>query len=593
MQRSRSTGQLAGSVRLLPAPPPLKGVNVGLQPDALRMSLGGAYAGHHGTGAYTPAMPRAGTQIVSGLGWKPAGASAQTSTAAPSTSSHNLHQQLHQQEPPVAVATPSPHSMLEGNLNFSSHLHLGAPASNNSSGLLGIGAGGVGVPTVMQNYNAQRNWVPSPASVSGVVPSELSHASKQSAAGSAPNRWVAPGSATSSTNPFPQQYFHQPQPQQVRSSPTTVHHQPVQQEQPHASTKPGSVLPGASASGGGGGQHGAARHGGSTTSSAQPHNLSSSTRSAAANLGHHQGPRGNVGASQREPSNSRSTSKNSAAGAQQHQPPQTQVQGSDVVSSSQCFVCDVSCLGSDASGFVESGGPGSSGRFTRSGGETGMLVGVKGFHSGKHYWEILNGSEGGLGASSSAVDIKFGIVPRAVDTRIDVTRSIEENQGYCVTLAQGRHVKTGDTVGVLLDMTGGSARLSFFVNHKFSRHAASIVNIPKSKAFFPAVSLEGNDQTRCTLIIKDSPQLPDLVRHAQAEEDHRTGANAGAATYKDELSARRVALAHNGSTVEISSHLSEDLKLNVGDAILFVDLEDVADGTTPSESCLRLFFYNE
>eukprot|EP00392_Amoebophrya_sp_AT5.2_P005841 g5851.t1 len=264
------------------------------------------------------------------------------------------------------------------------------------------------------------------------------------------------------------------------------------------------------------------------------------------------------------------------------------VQGSDVVSSSQCFVCDVSCLGSDASGFVESGGPGSSGRFTRSGGETGMLVGVKGFHSGKHYWEILNGSEGGLGASSSAVDIKFGIVPRAVDTRIDVTRSIEENQGYCVTLAQGRHVKTGDTVGVLLDMTGGSARLSFFVNHKFSRHAASIVNIPKSKAFFPAVSLEGNDQTR----------------------------------YKDELSARRVALAHNGSTVEISSHLSEDLKLNVafwngfqmvekaesgaeyvtqiadpktpkisgptfrdtdkfplhmGDAILFVDLEDVAD----------------
>ena len=50
-----------------------------------------------------------------------------------------------------------------------------------------------------------------------------------------------------------------------------------------------------------------------------------------------------------------------------------------------------------------------------------------------------------------------------------------------------------------------------------------------------------------------------------------------ASCYADEILARKVALAHRGSTVEISSQLTDDLKIRSGDAILFVELDNISN----------------
>ena len=79
---------------------------------------------------------------------------------------------------------------------------------------------------------------------------------------------------------------------------------------------------------------------------------------------------------------------------------------------------------------------------------------------------------------------------------------------------------------------------------------------------------------------KEKDKTQAMVEDASAAASSGAGVLPGALQQsqtqsRKELLARRTALAHVRNTVEISSSLTEDLFLKVGDAILFVELDDI------------------
>ncbi|CAD7922413.1 unnamed protein product [Amoebophrya sp. A120] len=573
MQRSRSTGTLSGmNTRLLAAPPALKGVTVGLQPDALRVSLGGA----------------------GGTNW--------------SAASKNVGASIFDMkvEPPVAVATPSPYSTTSTAHHLQSSwlqaqgefLHgAGAPGQQHQQATTAVSSSTAGTPagfssnllssTSAQPYTPQYYRMPSgPQQLTGTAsvaslhfpPPPRSYQQYQQAA-------VLSSNAT--PNDHHVDVLTQSQSMAHLAGMNTNGMQIQQQQQPHTirvvSTPNGTRQYHAAGARPGQTQHaqqlqastttsikdGTTSHGTIATAGKLHQNLQPSTSTSSSSKGPAAAP-----ASRQRSSGSKTGSRpgsrsgSKAASMQQFQ------DGANInaCNNTQCFVVDVSCLGANRSGFLEA----EPGAYVRSGTGTGMLLSVKGFSSGKHYWEFLNTAEPGPQQQTAGVDIKFGVVPRGVETRININQSVEENEGHCVTLAQGRHFRPGDTLGVLLDASQPQAKLSFWINGKFSADARSLPDIPKSYPLFPAISLEGSEASSCSFVIKENPPVPDLLRHAQAEAEHEASGSHGA-TYQDELSARKVAGFHTGNTVEISANVTEDLSLTVGDAVLFVELEDVAD----------------
>ncbi len=217
-----------------------------------------------------------------------------------------------------------------------------------------------------------------------------------------------------------------------------------------------------------------------------------------------------------------------------------------------------------------------------------LLVSNKGFSSGIHYWELVDEI-----ASSDGVELKIGVLPRSLDAVINLHKSLDSNRGFGCTLIHGRNVHAGDTIGVLLDLSSGSStgKLSFFVNGQFRGEALSVVDIPKNRALFPAFSLQsqhgqpqqgqqqqpqGGKTRECHIQVREEPaKLPNLEEH---ERDERAFLD----SCRTEILARKIAFAHTGSTLEINSLVSEDLKINKGDAILFVERDDMANNVSNS-----------
>ncbi|CAD7956566.1 unnamed protein product [Amoebophrya sp. A25] len=621
MRRSRSTGTLAGSVppRILPAPPVLNAIQLGFAPDAMRTSLG---ASSYATvsSRTTPAGLRAPQLLTEQTAQMSVGEGLSTARPAPAAP-----------RPATAVSTPHEEDSVvsgggalsrSGFSTFSSatqHLLRSQPQLLRSQFGASMGGGGGGV---VQNQHVVYQQAPA----GGTKNTSMSSASQRghqagASGGSGLDRLPAEAAATGAAGDGVT-------PSAARDR--AVGGQMLTSSQPYVPPLRMVDLK-------------------KNSSAGSASNSKLSTTTSAPSQG-----------------GARFANKRRTAGGAKEK---------GAVNTAQCFAVDGSCLGVGASGFLEmdlhqilrgqplqdyinqqqlragvttgcdqgasassssstynhqTGGytyggqqgytssssstaRGSAGVscYSRSGSGSGLVLSMKGFSAGRHYWEavllphpsaaaslsnaarVANVSgghphqaahaKGGQAhpAQPPTTDVKFGVVPRGVSTCLDTARSIDENSGFAITLACGRHIKPGDTVGLLLDLTERMGRLSCFVNGKFCKDALSLSDIPKSMALFPALSIEAFDPS-CHFVfgIKEDPALPELHRHTLHEAEFAAASNGGCLSYNDEIRARRVALSHTGNTVEISSNLNDELQVQVGDAILFVELSDfIPSGT--------------
>lgn len=269
----------------------------------------------------------------------------------------------------------------------------------------------------------------------------------------------------------------------------------------------------------------------------------------------------------------------------------------------ECFAVDVSCTGTrQTAGGVMTGyaiSPSAPRQFSKVG-DSGpaLLVSTKGFTSGIRYWEILDL----VTPPSAKVIFGVGVVPRSAGSGLDIDGDIQRNGGHGAVLTHSDNsngVRQGDRIGVLLDLTGSTGKLSFFLNGQFAG-IPSLTGLPRDRPLLPSFCTSGAQGADARFEVVAPKSLPDLATHCEMERQHlerkraeqKTEEKAAPAppskdmsdpsrmTAEEQLKAVEIATAHVGATVEISSSLENgtEVRLNQGDAILFVDLGVPGDG---------------
>mmetsp|Transcript_4626 Transcript_4626/g.10189 ORF Transcript_4626/g.10189 Transcript_4626/m.10189 type:complete len:485 (+) Transcript_4626:30-1484(+) len=257
------------------------------------------------------------------------------------------------------------------------------------------------------------------------------------------------------------------------------------------------------------------------------------------------------------------------------------------------FVADPSCLGErythlGLNGFLES----SPGVLTKLGSSSfAMVLSMKGFTSGCSYWEFVDAVEDDR--SEEMVGFRVGVVPRSANIALDVDCDILDNVGYGAWFLHssqadhvpGKVVGSGDRIGLMLDLTGAYGKLMLFVNGEFA--GPTIDGIPKDRPLYPALSTVGRPDVVVALTAPTKFLAPSLRKHAAAEQAYLASLaqNASANSQVVSKAGLHIALAHVGSTVEMSSHTREKVTLRRGDAVLYV--ETVVQG---SGGCLDWSF---
>lgn len=218
-----------------------------------------------------------------------------------------------------------------------------------------------------------------------------------------------------------------------------------------------------------------------------------------------------------------------------------------------------------------------------------LLVSTQGFSGGQHYWEFLDLVD----STTAKVSFGIGVVPQADDSSLSVDSDIQQNGGHGAVLTHGDlpgGTKHGDRIGVLLDLTGESGRLSFFLNGHFAG-IPSLTGLASACPWRPCFCATGSEGVECRFEVSLPPRMPDLAAHADLEQRHleqRSAEEAASAAAKEvpaggltfalaltpeeEAHAVKVAMAHTGGTLEISSQVRDEIQLRPGDAVLFVDL---------------------
>lgn len=260
----------------------------------------------------------------------------------------------------------------------------------------------------------------------------------------------------------------------------------------------------------------------------------------------------------------------------------------------ECFAIDVSCTGSRTTGPgnspVQPNGYSLEGgrRFLKIGSQRpALLVSTKGYTSGARFWELLDL----VTPPTAKISFGIGVVPRSAEVGLDINGDIQQNGGHGAVLTHGGvpgGVRHGDRIGVLLDLTGETGRLSFFLNGQFAG-IPSLTGLPKDRPMLPSFCATGCIGAECRFEVLHPPALPDIAAHYEMEKQHLNrkqppqdtpvekppggmGALTSSMTPEEEARAVEVAMAHTGGTIEFSSQLQEEIALRQGDAVLFVDV---------------------
>lgn len=210
---------------------------------------------------------------------------------------------------------------------------------------------------------------------------------------------------------------------------------------------------------------------------------------------------------------------------------------------------DPSCLGERAlsygvpNGWVESGGT------TQKVGHeySALLLTAQGFTSGRPFFEVVDCCGEGVGW-------RIGCVPRAASQGLDLDTDLPDNGGHGLRLLSGKDTIYGDRIGCMLDFA--QSQLLFFKNGQFL-HTPIKIKCPERVPMFFAVACAGKANVAAGFSVVPRPPTPDLAAY-WAAVPHVQNVD--------------IAFAHTGATVELSSALQEDVRLSVGDALLFVDV---------------------
>lgn len=268
------------------------------------------------------------------------------------------------------------------------------------------------------------------------------------------------------------------------------------------------------------------------------------------------------------------------------------------------FTVDSSCLGErsidgEITGFLREGAS----SFVKLGYNTNaLLISARGFGNREHYWEFQDMIESDGDIETS---YRVGVVPRSLQKPVDINNTIEHNGGFSVWVDHGPkedQMKYGDRMGVYLICIDDEATMHFFKNGKFCG-IFSLRAIPVDKPLYPAICVKGHHSARSAINITSSPRVPCLSEHQEKESEF--------VKTRQQLSIKKcftrpmypmaqqkkIASSHLGGTVEISSQLTEELKLRAGDAILFVDQHDDDDSewqfeTVEDNVLAQDFFYH-
>jgi hypothetical protein len=228
-----------------------------------------------------------------------------------------------------------------------------------------------------------------------------------------------------------------------------------------------------------------------------------------------------------------------------------------------------------------------------------LVVGVSSYVSGTHYWECQV-----LPETAEGTLLQFGVVQRgALSAPLYLQRSLRDNNGIYFSCRVGKQtgiapghpedvvisINPGDKVGLLLsfDRPVNSAiakssnnpgspvlaasignptpQLSILVNGQFCGVPSHFLpaSVPACVPLVPALSATGP----VGIYVPWHPACPDFAEFDKAEANYY----ARFATLAPFTRAVMVASAHNGKTVEVSSAQASDIKLDCGDALLFVE----------------------
>jgi len=249
------------------------------------------------------------------------------------------------------------------------------------------------------------------------------------------------------------------------------------------------------------------------------------------------------------------------------------------------FSVDASCLGfksiyGEDTGFIRSDRDPL--LYQKYGSATSLLISSRCVTNGKFFWEF----ECIIENNRDTVPFCVGAIPRTLETRIDVNKSITQNSGFSQTLEFGTPdgVKQNDRIGIyLLCSENDYATMFFFRNAQFD-NILSIKNIPTNASLFPAISVAGDESASIKFRIVQRPVVPDLNAHQMKEREFvelrdriMRMRNFKKGNEYNQILKENIANAHRGGTIEISAQLTEDLKLKVGDAILFVEQHEKPD----------------